>query len=696
VASGACNSRTACNFKHDITDEGCVFPSDTSITAACTRSFGDRSFLITAIISGYQQAMNGAYIGTLARAAAYDSWPSACTTSRPVEAYRTLIWFDGISSSYFGCGYASKTASSYTGGWLGSKTSSITYDLKELEPVDLGWQGANCVWSSVGAADCKAECGTVSAVKLAPETYGGTCAQQPTHDCSHGDGSCLLGVFGCTDSDASNYDADATDDDGLCEYLGCMELDASNYNAKANVDDGSCLVLGCTDPTAYNYDENANADDGSCLVLGCTDPNAFNYDENANVDDGTSCVDKVFGCMSDLAVNYNPDANTNDNTCSFDGCTDSTASNYNSLATEDDGSCERPLATTECNLNKCNDMTALKTRYAELAVKRACDPSSGDENQITSVDVSWLKANGFASKIFEPLDTSTSPPTSALRQNLLGNFNDNWEVIFPLVDKTTELFDFLSDEGAASSARQPFTFAYNIFDQALTLAQCSTDDFSLIRPNVFETSVSHYESAYELCDQTLAADDIYACQLSVLLAFEGQYPHKCFDLDIAGDQFNVMETTFADLKTLGYRITIPEGSQCQAELPHFAVFGKSKESIDQDMASFEPVWSDLTQNSYVPDARPITGLGPGTHDIYVHHGRIKARQADVSDVSEASKATEMVQEKMGPLGTGMQDTDHLVRISLITQSAQVVEASDACKFTMKKIYLNDKTYNLVN
>ena len=475
-----------------------------------------------------------------------------------------------------------------------------------------------------------------------------------------------------------------------------MELDASNYNAKANVDDGSCLVLGCTDPTAYNYDENANADDGSCLVLGCTDPNAFNYDENANVDDGTSCVDKVFGCMSDLAVNYNPDANTNDNTCSFDGCTDSTASNYNSLATEDDGSCERPLATTECNLNKCNDMTALKTRYAELAVKRACDPSSGDENQITSVDVSWLKANGFASKIFEPLDTSTSPPTSALRQNLLGNFNDNWEVIFPLVDKTTELFDFLSDEGAASSARQPFTFAYNIFDQALTLAQCSTDDFSLIRPNVFETSVSHYESAYELCDQTLAADDIYACQLSVLLAFEGQYPHKCFDLDIAGDQFNVMETTFADLKTLGYRITIPEGSQCQAELPHFAVFGKSKESIDQDMASFEPVWSDLTQNSYVPDARPITGLGPGTHDIYVHHGRIKARQADVSDVSEASKATEMVQEKMGPLGTGMQDTDHLVRISLITQSAQVVEASDACKFTMKKIYLNDKTYNLVN
>jgi hypothetical protein len=56
----------------------------------------------------------------------------------------------------------------------------------------------------------------------------------------------------------------------------------------------------------------------------------------------------------------------------------------------------------------------------------------------------------------------------------------------------------------------------------------------------------------------------------------------------------------------------------------------------------------------------------------------------------------MVQEKMGPLGTGMQDTDHLVRISLITQSAQVVEDSDACKFTMEKIYLNDKTYNLVN
>ena len=52
----------------------------------------------------------------------------------------------------------------------------------------------DCVWSHVpSAADCDARCGTISAVKTVDEAYGGTCAQQPTYVCSHGDGACSDG-----------------------------------------------------------------------------------------------------------------------------------------------------------------------------------------------------------------------------------------------------------------------------------------------------------------------------------------------------------------------------------------------------------------------------------------------------------------------------------------------------------------------
>ena len=45
------------------------------------------------------------------------------------------------------------------------------------------------------------------------------------------------------------------------------------YNPLANVDDGSCIagIFGCTDPNAINYYSGATFDDGSCLYAGCTD-----------------------------------------------------------------------------------------------------------------------------------------------------------------------------------------------------------------------------------------------------------------------------------------------------------------------------------------------------------------------------------------------------------------------------------------
>lgn len=75
-------------------------------------------------------------------------------------------------------------------------------------------------------------------------------------------------VYGCTDSNASNYNASANQNDGSCVYYtyGCTDPNAINYNATANQDNGTCLynTLGCTDISAENYNPSANQDDGSC------------------------------------------------------------------------------------------------------------------------------------------------------------------------------------------------------------------------------------------------------------------------------------------------------------------------------------------------------------------------------------------------------------------------------------------------
>lgn len=100
-------------------------------------------------------------------------------------------------------------------------------------------------------------------------------------------------VYGCTDSNASNYNPNATINNGTCIYdvLGCMDKEAKNYNEKAPKDDNSCeyYVLGCTDINANNYNKDADKDDGTCEydVKGCMDSSAENYNKNATVDDGS-------------------------------------------------------------------------------------------------------------------------------------------------------------------------------------------------------------------------------------------------------------------------------------------------------------------------------------------------------------------------------------------------------------------------
>lgn len=100
-------------------------------------------------------------------------------------------------------------------------------------------------------------------------------------------------VYGCTDSNASNYNPNATINNGTCVYdvLGCMDKEAKNYNENATKDDNSCeyYILGCMDSNAKNYNKDADKDDGSCKydIKGCMDSSAENYNKNATVDDGS-------------------------------------------------------------------------------------------------------------------------------------------------------------------------------------------------------------------------------------------------------------------------------------------------------------------------------------------------------------------------------------------------------------------------
>ncbi|MDB2317940.1 hypothetical protein N9V23_04220, partial [Flavobacteriales bacterium] len=201
---------------------------------------------------------------------------------------------------------------------------------------------------------------------------------------------------GCMDTDAANYDASAILDDGTCvvemigctnsnylEYsavsninnqelcvtpvvLGCMDSDANNYNPSANINTYQCIydiVVGCMDPLFIEYNNNASKDTNpsSCenvIVFGCTQPDYLEYDSTANVDNGTcqsleypGCLDPdyqefdtlytvnnqsdcinphIYGCTNPLSVgaSYNANATIDDGSCILIGCSDSTFAEY--------------------------------------------------------------------------------------------------------------------------------------------------------------------------------------------------------------------------------------------------------------------------------------------------------------------------------------------------------------------------------
>ena len=139
------------------------------------------------------------------------------------------------------------------------------------------------------------------------------------------DGSCVVAIEGCMDSNAPNYDPKATvntntwcipavtgcmmpatGNAGAGNYQGAADHShqglALNFNPAATINNVSECVIqfeGCTDSTAINYNSRATYDDGSCFakVTGCLDRNALNFNCTfPGVDDGTVAKQQALKC----------------------------------------------------------------------------------------------------------------------------------------------------------------------------------------------------------------------------------------------------------------------------------------------------------------------------------------------------------------------------------------------------------------
>jgi len=195
------------------------------------------------------------------------------------------------------------------------------------------------------------------------------------------DGSCIACVDGCTDGtigapflpDVYGFCINGvtpSPNTGLCDPNEGYAV--NNYDPNATCDDGSCVVglLGCTDPTALNYNSLATVDDGTCVfcttpccATPCTSPTSDNPDINGVCRDGTNVgYPNAGGCGSGngwISLNYDPSCNpncpSNCNPPCIYGCTDPNALNYTQAAYWDDGSCIFTGCTDPAGLNNMSN-----------------------------------------------------------------------------------------------------------------------------------------------------------------------------------------------------------------------------------------------------------------------------------------------------------------------------------------------------
>ena len=200
---------------------------------------------------------------------------------------------------------------------------------------------------------------------------------------------CIV-VYGCTDSEASNYNPAATTDDGTCVFAVNFTVDMNCSGILFNTVYitgpfagwcGDCFPLSDVDGDGiwngiynfplgdleykYEVDNWTHQEDliddmqngASCAPITdywgyanriVTVSNSINSTDD-NYGSCDDCVAPVLGCLDPLADNYDPNATVNDGSCTYAGvlgCTDATASNYDSAATTDDGSCVFPVTFT--------------------------------------------------------------------------------------------------------------------------------------------------------------------------------------------------------------------------------------------------------------------------------------------------------------------------------------------------------------
>ena len=196
---------------------------------------------------------------------------------------------------------------------------------------------------------------------------------------------CVADVYGCTDSNANNYDVLATADDGSCTYdpgvENCSNGIDDDGDTLVDCDDPDCDacvvdVYGCTDSSATNYNALATVDNGSCTYPPGSDPEIC---DNGLDDDGDTFVDcydsecrYFISCIDEVY-----------------GCADSSATNYNVLVTIDDGSCTYPPGSfSEICDNGLDDDgdTLVDCRDPDCSGFASCSGSGGDPECSDGID----------------------------------------------------------------------------------------------------------------------------------------------------------------------------------------------------------------------------------------------------------------------------------------------------------------------
>ena len=263
-AVAGCTVASACNFDPAATlnDGSCILPNDCG-------SCPDADGLTDTSCYGCTDstALNYDASATVDDGSCYNQG-DVCAAAEPLTLPLT---YSGDTANH-GDFYSSTPCFSngYVGGhdWVGTFTlaeqsflsgsvssSGYNYPSVSITSACLDAADVSCVGGAAGSQG-----GSFSNALLEAGTYFVTVSNYPTPYTTAFDLSlsAVATVYGCADSDASNYlpsvNLPCTDDDGdnfpdCCIYLqaqGCTNPDAVNYDEQAELDDGSCVLPGDT------------------------------------------------------------------------------------------------------------------------------------------------------------------------------------------------------------------------------------------------------------------------------------------------------------------------------------------------------------------------------------------------------------------------------------------------------------------